>query len=247
VNRLRVEKLSAGYGVVTVLRGIDLEVREGELVALLGMNGNGKSTLLNTILGFVRPTSGRILLEWDGETVDLSRLAPHEIVNLGIAIVPEGRRFAPNLSVEENLVLAGSTKRARVGDKTGAKRNLDFCYDTFPILKERRNQLSSTMSGGQQQMLAIARALMTSPNIMIVDEPSVGLAPIMVEQVIATIRKLQETTKLTVLMAEQSFFQAIEVASRAYVLSHGAIIREFDQRVDPASVEEIRHAMMGVG
>jgi branched-chain amino acid transport system ATP-binding protein len=243
VNRLRVENLKAGYGAVTVLRGIDIEVREGELVALLGMNGNGKSTLLNTILGFVRPTAGRIVLEWDGETIDLSRRAPHEIINLGVACVPEGRRFAPNLSVEENLVLAGSAARA----KGQQKRNLDFCYDTFPILKERRNQLSSTMSGGQQQMLAIARALMTSPKIMIVDEPSVGLAPIMVEQVIATIRKLQEETRLTILMAEQSFFQAIEVASRAYVLSHGAIIRQFDQRLDPAGEEEIRHAMMGVG
>jgi branched-chain amino acid transport system ATP-binding protein len=243
VNRLRVENLKAGYGAVTVLRGIDIEVREGQLVALLGMNGNGKSTLLNTILGFVRPTAGRILLEWDGETIDLSRRAPHEIINLGVALVPEGRRFAPNLSVEENLVLAGSAARA----KGRQNRNLEFCYDTFPILKERRSQLSSTMSGGQQQMLAIARALMTSPKIMIVDEPSVGLAPIMVEQVIATIRKLQQETRLTILMAEQSFFQAIEVASRAYVLSHGAIIRQFDQQLDPAGEEEIRHAMMGVG
>jgi branched-chain amino acid transport system ATP-binding protein len=242
VNRLRVENLQAGYGAVTVLRGIDMEVREGELVALLGMNGNGKSTLLNTILGFVRPTAGRVLLEWDGATIDLTAKPPHEIVNLGIATVPEGRRFAPNLSVEENLRLAGSGKRARGQEK----RNIDFCYETFPILKERRNQLSSTMSGGQQQMLAIARALMTSPKVMIVDEPSVGLAPIMVEQVISTIRKLQETTKLTILMAEQSFFQAIEVASRAYVLSHGAIIRSFDQQLDPAGEEEIRHAMMGV-
>jgi branched-chain amino acid transport system ATP-binding protein len=242
VNRLRVEDLKAGYGAVTVLRGIDLEVREGELVALLGMNGNGKSTLLNAILGFVRPTGGRILLEWDGVTIDLGAKAPHEIVNLGVAIVPEGRRFAPNLSVEENLMLAGSATRAR----SHRQRNLAFCYDTFPILRERRGQLSSTLSGGQQQMLAIARALMTSPKVMIVDEPSVGLAPIMVEQVIATIRMLQESTRLTILMAEQSFFQAIEVASRAYVLSHGTIIRQFDQQLDPADAEEIRHAMMGV-
>jgi branched-chain amino acid transport system ATP-binding protein len=243
VNRLCVEHLQAGYGAVTVLRGVDLEVREGELVALLGMNGNGKSTLLNTILGFVRPTAGRVILEWDGDRIDLTRRAPHEIINLGVAFVPEGRRFAPNLSVEENLILAGSAARA----KAERQRNLDFCYETFPILQERRSQLSSTMSGGQQQMLAIARALMTSPRVMIIDEPSVGLAPIMVEQVIATIRKLQETRRLTILMAEQSFFQAIEVASRAYVLSHGAIIRQFDQKLDPAGAEDIRHAMMGVG
>ena len=243
MNRLYVEALQAGYGAVTVLRGVDLEVREGELVALLGMNGNGKSTLLNTILGFVRPTAGRVVLEWEGERIDLTRKAPHEIINLGVALVPEGRRFAPNLSVEENLILAGSAKRA----KADRQRNLEFCYETFPILKERAGQLSSTMSGGQQQMLAIARALMTSPRVMIIDEPSVGLAPIMVEQVIATIRKLQETRRLTILMAEQSFFQAIEVASRACVLSHGAIIREFDQRLDPAGAEDIRHAMMGAG
>jgi branched-chain amino acid transport system ATP-binding protein len=242
VNKLCVENLRAGYGAVTVLHGVDLELREGELVALLGMNGNGKSTLLNAICGAVRPTSGRIVLEWDGVSIDLTRKAPHEIVNLGIACVPEGRRFAPNLTVEENLILASSAKRA----KGLGKRNLDFCYDTFPILRERRKQLASTLSGGQQQMLAIARALMTSPQIMIVDEPSVGLAPIAVEQVIATIRALQQSSKLTILMAEQSFFQAIEVASRAYVLSHGAIVRNFDHRLDQTGAEEIRRTMMGV-
>jgi branched-chain amino acid transport system ATP-binding protein len=243
VNRLRIEQLQAGYGAVTVLRGVSLEVREGELVALLGMNGNGKSTLLNCILGFLRPTSGRILLELDGESIDLTKKAPHEIVNLGVAYVPEGRRFAPNLTVEENLILAGSAARAQ----GGLKRNLDFCYATFPILAERRGQLSATMSGGQQQMLAIARALMTAPRIMIVDEPSVGLAPIMVEQVIAAIRHLQQSARLTILVAEQSFFQAIAVASRAYVLSHGAIIREFDHGLDAAGAEAVRNAMMGVG
>ncbi|WEX11074.1 ABC transporter ATP-binding protein [Chelativorans sp. AA-79] len=243
MNRLLVEGLSAGYGVVTVLRDISLEVRQGELVALLGMNGNGKSTLLNGILGFVRPGTGRIVLEWDGERTELTGKPPHQIVGMGIGYVPEGRRLAPNLSVEQNLLLAGSAPRARAA----VKDNLDFCYATFPILKERRRQLSATLSGGQQQMLAIARALMTSPKLMVVDEPSVGLAPIMVEQVIATIRKLQEETGLTVLMAEQSFFQAIEVASRAYILSHGRIIRMFDQKADPAGEEEIRSAMLGVG
>lgn len=242
MNRLLVEGLSAGYGTVTVLRDVSLEVREGDFVALLGMNGNGKSTLLNCIMGFVRPTAGRILLEWDGVTVDLTKKAPHEVVNHGVAYVPEGRRLAPNLTVEENLLLAGGLKRSR----PELKRSLNSCYETFPILRERRSQLSSTMSGGQQQMLAIARALMTSSRVMVIDEPSLGLAPIMVEQVIATIRALQETTNLTILMAEQSFFQAIDAASRAYVLSHGRIIRTFDQRLDPAGTDEIRSAMMGV-
>ena len=242
MNRLIVEGVDAGYGAVTVLRDVSLEVREGELVALLGMNGNGKSTLLNCILGYVRPTKGRIVLEWNGETIDLLKLSPHEIVNRGIACVPEGRRLVPNLTVEENLTLAGAGPRA----KGKLKENIEYCFDTFAILRERRNQRASTMSGGQQQMLAIARALMTIPQVMVVDEPSVGLAPIVVDQVIATIRDLQKSRNLTILMAEQSFFQAIDVASRAYVLSHGAIIRTFEAGSEQIDHDEIRRAMMGV-
>jgi branched-chain amino acid transport system ATP-binding protein len=243
VNRLRIEALTAGYGAVTVLRGIDLEVREGELVALLGMNGNGKSTLLNCLMGYLRPTSGRVLLDWDGATHDLTARAPHAIVNLGIGYVPEGRRLAPDLTVEENLTLAGSAPRAR----PQRAANLALCYDTFPVLAERRRQPAATLSGGQQQMLAIARTLMTAPRLMVIDEPSIGLAPIMVSQVIATIRRLQETRRLTVLMAEQSFFQAIDVASRAYVLARGRITHGFDRALDRAGADEIRRAMLGVG
>lgn len=241
MSRLIVDRVVAGYGAVTVLREVSLEVGEGELVALLGMNGNGKSTLLNCVLGFIRPRSGRILLETGGKTIDLLNCHPHEITNLGIASVPEGRKLVPNLTVEENLVLAGGGPRAR----QDMRANLDFCFQTFPILQERRSQYASTLSGGQQQMLAIARALMTSPEMIVIDEPSVGLAPIVVDQVIATIRNLQEMRKLTILMAEQSFFQAIEVASRAYVLSHGKIIRTFD-RSESVSVDDLRSAMMGV-
>lgn len=242
MSRLIVDRIVAGYGAVTVLRDVSLEVGDGELVALLGVNGNGKSTLLNCILGFVRPRSGRILLETDGKTIDLVGRSPYEITNLGVASIPEGRRLVPNLTVEENLMLAGGAPRAR----RHFRENLDFCFETFPVLLERRNQYASTLSGGQQQMLAIARALMTSPEMVIIDEPSVGLAPIVVGQVIATIRKLLDTRKLTILMAEQSFFQAIEVASRAYVLSHGRIIRKFD-RAHSVSIDEIRSAMLGVG
>jgi branched-chain amino acid transport system ATP-binding protein len=242
VNRLRIEALDAGYGAVTVLRDVSFEVREGELVALLGMNGNGKSTLLNCLMGYIRPTAGRILLDWDGETHDLAALRPHAIVNLGIGYVPEGRRLAANLTVEENLVLAGSAPRAR-GDRAA---NLGLALDTFPVLAERRRQPASTLSGGQQQMLAIARTLMTAPRIMVVDEPSVGLAPIMVSQVLAVIRHLQQTRGLTVLMAEQSFFQAIEIASCAHVLTHGRITHSFDQALDATSADAIRRAMLGV-
>ncbi len=242
MNRIVVDGLRAGYGAVSVLHDVSLEVHEGELVALLGTNGNGKSTLLNCILGLVKSTAGRIHLEWDGRTIDLTGKAPHEIVDQGVAFVPEGRRLVPNLTVEENLVLAGSGRRAR----SQLKQNLAFCFETFPILRERRQQRASTMSGGQQQLLAIARALMTSPRLIVIDEPSVGLAPIVVDQVIGTIRELQRIRQLTILMAEQSFFQAIDVASRAYVLSHGQIIRTFDRGAKDIAYDDIRRAMLGV-
>jgi branched-chain amino acid transport system ATP-binding protein len=242
VNRLVVEGLCAGYGAVAVLHGVDLAVAQGELVAILGMNGNGKSTLLNAIMGLVRPTAGRVCLEWDGKAHDLAGRPTHCIVEHGIAFVPEGRRLVPNLTVEENLILAGSSQRA----KPRLKENIAFCFARFPILDERRRQRAATLSGGQQQMLAIARALMTSPRLIIVDEPSVGLAPIIVDQVIATIRDLQRANGLTVLMAEQSFFQAVEVASRAYILSHGRMIRTFERGATDATQDEIRRAMLGL-
>jgi branched-chain amino acid transport system ATP-binding protein len=225
VNRLVIDGVRAGYGAVTVLHEVSLELREGELVALLGMNGNGKSTLLNCILGFVRATSGRILLEWDGETIDLQRRQPHDIVNLGLCSVPEGRRLVPNLTVEENLRLAGGGRRGR----PRLADNLALAFEVFPILAERRGQLASTLSGGQQQMLALARALMLSPKIMI-----------------TTIKELQQSRNMTILMAEQSFFQAIAVASRAYVLSHGRMIRSIDKNLEGTDMETIRNAMMGV-
>jgi branched-chain amino acid transport system ATP-binding protein len=242
VNKLVVEGLRAGYGAVSVLQGVDLEVAEGELVALLGMNGNGKSTLLNTIMGLVRPLAGSVRLEWGRAVVELAGQPPHRIVERGLAFVPEGRRIVPNLTVEENLVLAGSSRRAR----PRLKENLALCFDRFSVLRERSAQRASTMSGGQQQMLAIARALMTSPRLLIVDEPSVGLAPLIVEQVIATIRDLQRSDGLTILMAEQCFFQAVAVASRAYVLSHGRILRTFQRGAEETTHNEIRRAMMGV-
>ena len=243
MNRLVIEGIEAGYGPVAVLHDVSLEVRQGELVALLGTNGNGKSTLLNCIFGFVRPSAGRVRLEWDGRTLDLTGAPPHRIVEAGVALVPEGRRLAPNLTVEENLRLAGSSRRAR-GELA---RNLEFCYETFHILAQRRAQRASTMSGGQQQMLAIARALMTSPQVVLIDEPSVGLAPIAVAQVIAAIRMLQSTRRLTIVMAEQSFLQAIDISARAYVLAHGRIVRTIERGEGPPDLDAIRRAMLGVG
>jgi len=241
VNGLVLENVCAGYGAVTVLHDVSLTVREGELVALLGMNGNGKSTLLNAILGFVRPSAGSIRLDWEGESTELSGREPHRVVDLGIGYVPEGRRLVPNLTVEENLRLAAAGR-----SRPDLKDNLAFCFETFPILAERRRQLASTMSGGQQQQLAIARALMTSPRIMVIDEPSVGLAPIVVDQMIQAIKTLQSEKNMTILMAEQSFFQAVEVASRAYVLAHGRVVHAIEHGLDADAIETIRKAMMGV-
>jgi branched-chain amino acid transport system ATP-binding protein len=223
-SRLVVRDVDAGYGAVRVLHGVSLEVREGETVALLGTNGNGKSTLIKCIMGMVVPEAGQIVLETDDGRVDLTRKSTEEIVGLGIALVPEGRRLFPKLTVEENLLLGAY----RTGARTAIARNLAFCFEAFPVLRERRRQLAGSMSGGEQQMLAVARALMSSPRILLVDEPSVGLAPILVSRVIAKIKELKEQYQLTVLMAEQNFNQATKIADRGYIIVHGKI--EFEGR-----------------
>lgn len=217
--RLSVSDLDAGYGAVKALQGVSLEVRQGETVAILGSNGNGKSTLMKCVTGLVRPTRGRVTLEADGTSHDLAALPAEAIVELGIALVPEGRRLFPKLTVEENLMLGAFRKSAR----SAIGKNLAFAYEAFPVLKERRRQLAGTMSGGQQQMLAIARALMSSPRLLLVDEPSVGLSPLLVSQTITTIGDLKKKFGLTVLMAEQNFHQAVRIADRGYIIVHGEI------------------------
>jgi branched-chain amino acid transport system ATP-binding protein len=221
---LTVAGVDAGYGAVRALHGISLSVREKETVALLGTNGNGKSTLMKCVMGIVRPTQGSIVLSIEGERHDLTRLTTEQIVNLGVAMVPEGRRLFPRLTVEENLLLGAFRMEAR----KAISRNLQFSYDTFPVLKERRRQLAGSMSGGQQQMLAIARALMSAPKLLLVDEPSVGLSPLLVSQMITMIGQLKQSYGLTVLMAEQNFHQAIRIADRGYIIVHGEIV--FDGR-----------------
>ena len=218
-NSLIVAGVDAGYGPVRVLHDVSMRVDGGETVVLLGSNGNGKSTLIKCITGIVRPSRGSIQLQTDGAVVDLVGKTPEAIVDLGIALVPEGRRLFAALSVEENLMLGAfrPAARAQITD------NLAFVYDTFPVLRERRRQLAGSMSGGEQQMVALGRALMSAPKILLVDEPSVGLAPILVSRVIAKIKELKERKRLTVLMAEQNFNQAIRVADRAYVMVHGRI------------------------
>jgi branched-chain amino acid transport system ATP-binding protein len=219
---LVIENVDAGYGTVRALHDVSATVQGGETVALLGTNGNGKSTLMKCIMGVVRPTRGALTLKLDGRRHDLTALSTEAIVNLGIALVPEGRRLFPKLTVEENLLL-GAFRRAARGD---IGKNRAFCYEAFPVLKEKRGQRAGALSGGQQQMLAIARALMSSPTLLLVDEPSVGLAPILVSQTIAMIKELKERRGLTVLMAEQNFHQAIRIADRGYIIVHGEIVFE---------------------
>jgi branched-chain amino acid transport system ATP-binding protein len=242
VNSISVENLSAGYGSVQVLNGISLSVNDGETVTLLGTNGNGKSTLMKCIMGIVRPTSGSVRAVIDGVEHDLVGRAPEDIVDLGISLVPEGRRLFPKLTVAENLLLGASRKTARAA----MAKNLEFCFECFPRLAERRGQLAGSMSGGEQQMLTLARALMTAPKILLVDEPSVGLAPILVIHTIDKIRELKESYRLTVLMAEQNFNQAIRIADRGYVIVHGHIEYEGGSREDLANNELIHKLYMGL-
>ncbi len=237
-----VEDLHAGYGAVRVLHGVSAEARDGETVVLLGTNGNGKSTLIKCVMGLVRPTRGRIFLDIDGRRIDLGGRPPEEIVDLGITLVPEGRRLFPRLTVEENLLLGAYRPAAR----RDIRRNLAACLETFPVLRERRRQLAGSMSGGEQQMLAVARALMSSPRILLVDEPSVGLAPILVSRVIATIGQLKERHRLTVLMAEQNFHQATRIADRGYIIVHGRIVFEGRSPRELAENQLVKQYYLGV-
>ncbi len=209
---LAINDLDAGYGAVKALRGVSLHVEAGETVALLGTNGNGKSTLMKCIAGLVRPGRGSSSLTSDGNAHDLTRLSPEAIVDLGVAMLGAFRKAA----------------------RRDIDRNLALAFDTFPALKERQSQLAGTMSGGQQQMLAIARALMSSPRLLLIDEPSVGLSPLLVSQTIAKIGELNRRVGLTVLMAEQNFNQAIRIADRGYIIVHGEIV------VAAASVDELK-------
>ena len=218
-NSISVEGIDATYGAVRVLEDVSLTVNSGETVVLLGTNGNGKSTLMKSIMGIVQPTKGKITIEIEGAKHDLVGRTTEEIVDLGVALVPEGRRLFPRLSVEENLLLGAFRPQARAQIKT----NLSFCFEAFPRLAERRSQLAGSMSGGEQQMLALARALMLAPRILLVDEPSVGLAPVLVSRTIEKIKELKDQYKLTVLMAEQNFTQALRIADRGYVIVHGKI------------------------
>ena len=225
-----------------MLEDVSLTAGGGETVVLLGTNGNGKSTLMKSIMGIVQPSAGSIIAEIDGEKHNLVGMATEAIVDLGIALVPEGRRLFPRLTVEENLLLGGFRPKARaeIGN------NLEFSYECFPRLAERKSQLAGSMSGGEQQMLALARALMLSPRILLIDEPSVGLAPVLVSRTIDKIKELKDRYSLTVLMAEQNFAQASRIADRGYVIVHGKIAFEGKSAHELNNNDLIRKLYMGL-
>jgi len=210
---LRTQNLSAFYGDFQALFGIDVTVEQGETVAIIGANGAGKTTLLRAVAGALATAPDMVL--FDGEPI--GHKTPHEIVRLGIAMVPEGRRLFPSLSVEENLLLGTHSNRA-------GPWNLTRVYELFPRLRELRRLPATSLSGGQQQMLAIARALMSSPRLLLIDEPSVGLSPLLVSQMITKIGELGERFDLTVMLAEQNFNQAVRIADRGYIIVHGEIV-----------------------
>jgi len=241
-NSLQITGINAGYGSVRVLEDISMSVSHAETVALLGTNGNGKSTLMKCVMGMLRPSSGSIVAEIDGERIDLVGRSTEEIVDLGIALVPEGRRLFPKLTVEENLLLGAFRRSAR----SVIAGNLDSSYKTFPRLQERRKQLAGSLSGGEQQMLALARALMSAPRILLIDEPSVGLAPILVSRTIDKIKELKDRFELTVLMAEQNFNQAVRIADRGYVIVHGQIAFEGRNAEELNNNELVRKFYLGL-
>jgi branched-chain amino acid transport system ATP-binding protein len=232
---LTLQDVRVFYGAIQAVKGISLEVRERELVTIVGANGAGKTTTLRTISGIYRPTTGSITFEGR----NLAALPSHEIVALGISQAPEGRQIFGSLSVRDNLML-GATRRA---DRAGIAQELDYLVSLFPVLGERMNQSGGTLSGGEQQMLAIARALMAKPRLLLLDEPSLGLAPMLVNRIFAVISRLKETG-VTILLVEQNARKALEIADRAYVMETGRVILAGDAR-ELAANPEIEKAYLG--
>ena len=232
---LKVTDLNVFYGPIHALKGISLEVNDGEIVTLIGSNGAGKSTTLNTITGLVKAASGSIQL--DG--TEIANMAPHKIVQLGISLSPEGREVFPALTVEENLRLGAFTRSS----KGEIEANYQRAYDLFPRLKERIKQTAGTLSGGEQQMLAIGRALMSSPNILLLDEPSMGLAPNLVLMIFDLIRSINQQGT-TILLIEQNANMALSIANRAYVLETGNISLSGDAH-ELARDDRVRRAYLG--
>lgn len=232
---LQVTDLKVNYGVIQAIKGVSFEVNEGEVIALIGANGAGKTTILHTVTGLIAPKSGKI--EFEGK--DITKMPAHKIVTLGMAHVPEGRRVFADLSVYENLLMGAFTRK----DKDEISQTLEMVYKRFPRLKERKNQVAGTLSGGEQQMLAMGRALMSHPKIILMDEPSMGLSPIFVEEIFHIIREIS-ASGTTVLLVEQNAKKALAIANRAYVLETGNIVLSGDAK-EMMNNDSIKKAYLG--
>jgi len=232
---LEVKNLEVYYGVICALKGISFEVNEGEIVSLIGANGAGKTTMMQSVVGLIPKKSGSVI--FNGH--DITKTPCHKIVQLGMTQVPEGRRIFQELSVYENLMMGAYTIR----DQQKFKEDLESIYERFPRLAERRNQIAGTLSGGEQQMLAMSRALMSHPKLLMLDEPSMGLAPILVDQIFSIIKELHDTGT-TILLVEQNASKALEIADRAYVLETGSITLS-GTGAELAQSDEVRKAYLG--
>lgn len=234
---LNIENLQVSYGGIQALQGISLRVPEGKIIALLGANGAGKSTTLRTIMGIVKPTQGKI--EFLGENI--LDLKSYQVVMKGIALVPEGRKVFANLTVSENLALGAYTRK----EKMEIKADIEEVYELFPRLKERNKQSAGTLSGGEQQMLALGRALMSRPRLLMIDEPSLGLAPVLSQDVLGKLKELNETRNQTVLLIEQNARAALDIADYAYILETGQIELE-GQASELAANDAVRRTYLGI-
>jgi len=234
---LKLEKLNTYYGNIHALRDVDIEINEGEIITLIGANGAGKSTTLMSICGVVPPRSGKVIFEGN----DITKTATEEIVSRGIIQVPEGRRIFPALTVRENLDMGAFLRK----DKEKIKQDIEYIFDLFPILAERRTQTGGTLSGGEQQMLAISRALMAKPKLLLLDEPSLGLAPIIVQQIFVIIKKINQEQKTTIFLVEQNANIALRTAHRGYVMETGRITQADTTKALLAN-DKIREAYLGV-
>lgn len=234
---LKIDNIHTYYGHIHALKGISLEVQQGEIISLIGANGAGKSTTLLSISGLERPREGKIT--FDGQ--DLTTLSPDKIVNLGITQAPEGRRIFPNMTILENLELGAFLRK----DKKQIKKDIEFMYSLFPILGDRRHQMGGTLSGGEQQMLTISRALMMEPKLLLLDEPSLGLAPIIVSQIFEIIKRVNKEHNITVFLVEQNANQALKISDRGYVLVNGQITLT-DTGENLLKNDDVRKAYLGV-
>lgn len=231
---LQVDNIEVYYGVIKALKGISFEVNKGEVVALIGANGAGKTTILHTVTGLLKPKTGKILFKGN----DITKVPAHKIVTMGMAHVPEGRRIFSQLSVLDNIKLGAFTRK----DKEEIEETLNYVYERFPRLKERKNQIAGTLSGGEQQMLAMGRALMSKPEFVLMDEPSMGLSPLLVSEIFEIIKAINENGT-TVLLVEQNAKKALSIADRAYVLETGNIVLSGDAK-DLMNDESVKKAYL---